>query len=519
MATPEERSVAPGKLVELLTKLTRAKRLDVRLADRDDTPLIWAASEGYHDLAVTLIEAGVELNAKNADGNTALHRAACEGRAELASVLVRVGAELDLTNHDGYSALVLAKRRGHREIVELLLAAGADRELRAKSGASFDAPGHSPKVPLRGPRDPKLEHALIDAITRCRDGRMHGRTLDKYIDLEPEDRFVSTEVLREAYVRHDASRSPDAPRYVPLDDGMELGIARAVPELARAVSSLLCRSLEDARHDRGGYLPPEVVARVQSEIISPYGVAHLWGITGHRFLLSRSVGTGRSEILGTILVGRSKDTIFFFTGRYNNLRHSTMRENVDFAQPDREGSEHRWFDRFAFPEVDRFKPRAYHHVANFVIAKEHRGRGLSRLLLMQLVESYSRDHLLARGRTPAHCQHLLCGRGLWQIGDPPWLERMQRLGFYGRRGAESFFIEHDWAPLPKLFDCATGEELTHLAYNRSFGLPARYLAPPPTTGPGAHSDEHLDQRIPEVVRLSTEPYAKLQYFQAMFDFV
>ena len=32
----------------------------------------------------------------------------------------------------------------------------------------------------------------------------------------------------------------------------------------------------------------------------------------------------RTPILATILVGRSKDTVFFFTGRYNNLRHSTI---------------------------------------------------------------------------------------------------------------------------------------------------------------------------------------------------
>jgi hypothetical protein len=120
---------------------------------------------------------------------------------------------------------------------------------------------------------------------------------------------------------------------VPLEDGMELGIvSSAVPEIARAVSSLLSRSLEDARNDLKGHLPAAVVKRVQLEIISPYGVAHIWGVTGHRFVLSRRVTAERSELIATILVGRSKDTVFFFTGRYNNLRHSTIRETVDFAQ-------------------------------------------------------------------------------------------------------------------------------------------------------------------------------------------
>ncbi len=353
MARPEKHRDGPDKLVEVLEKLHRHQRLDVRLDERDESPLIWAVSEDYHDIAVTLIEAGVDLNARNADGNTALLRAACEGRAELASVLLRVGAQRDLQNHDGYSALVLAKRRGHKDIVEMLLTAGADRSLRTTAGASFESPGHSPKVPLRGPRDARLERELIEAITRCRDGRMQGRTLEKSIHLEPEARFVETRVLQDAYVRHDASQTPSAPRHVPLEDGMELGIvSSAVPEIARAISSLLSRSLEDARIDRGGHLPTQVVERVQREIISPYGVAHIWGITGHRFVLSRPAGPDRREIVGTILVGRSKDTIFFFTGRYNNLRHSTLRETVDFAQADAGVPEHRWFDRFALSVVE-----------------------------------------------------------------------------------------------------------------------------------------------------------------------
>ena len=67
---------APAKLVEVLEKLQQCKRLDIRLEERDETPLIWAVSENYHDIAVTLIEAGVDLNARNVDGNTALLRAA-----------------------------------------------------------------------------------------------------------------------------------------------------------------------------------------------------------------------------------------------------------------------------------------------------------------------------------------------------------------------------------------------------------------------------------------------------------
>lgn len=504
------------KLHEVFEKLHQPAGLSSRLEQRNETLLIWAVSEGYHDIAVTLIEAGAELDAQNSDGNTALLRAACENRAELASVLIKVGARLDVQNHDGYTALILARRRDHKAIVDSLLAAGADRSLSTRLGATFDNPGHSPKTSLRGRRNPALEEKILDAIARCRDGRMAGRQLEKYVNLNPDDRFVATSTLHGAYVRYPGTHQPSAPTFVTLDDGLELGIvSSAVPEVARAISSMLSRSLEDARNDQKGHLPPAVVRRVQREIISPYGVAHIWGVTGHRFVLSRRVSGDRSELLATILVGRSKDTVFFFTGRYNNLRHSTIAETVDFDQPDRDDPAHRWFDRFAFPEVARFKPKGYHHIANFVVSKEARGHKLAHFFLEKIVEHYARDHLDKHQRTATHAQHLLCGQGLWQIGDPPWLPRMEKLGFRRRWGAESFFLEHDWAPLPVIVDRETAAPISNVAYNRSYGLPERYL----TSTPTGDLSQHLLDRVPEVIRLSQDPRAKLQYFQAMFDFV
>jgi hypothetical protein len=95
---------------------------------------------------------------------------------------------------------------------------------------------------------------------------------------------------------------------------------------------------------------------------------------------------------------------------------------------------------------------------------------------------------------------------------------MEHLGFFLRRGAENFFIEHAWAPLPKVVDSKTGTEVTNLAFNERYGLPQRYLAPLDTTKLVAEH-QHLLERVPEVIRLSRDPRAKLQYFQAMFDFV
>jgi hypothetical protein len=343
---------------------------------------------------------------------------------------------------------------------------------------------------------------------------------DKYINLNADDRFVPTEVLRDAYLHYGQSRAPAAPNYVRFEaQGLELGIVSSqAPAIARAVSSLLCCSLEDAKDENGGHLPSAVVERVQLEIISPYGVSSLWGSYGHRFVLSRSVDRDTSEIVATILVARRKGTVFFFTGRYNNVRHSTMGSEIDFDQPAHDDPGQRFFDQFAFPPVAEFKPKGYHHIANFVVAKQHRSQAHSRFLLDAIVTKYAKDHIEAHGAVIEHSQYLLCGRGFWQIGDPPWLSRMEKLGFYLRRGAESFFIEHDWAPLPAIFMGKPSErrQVSNLEYNQSFRLLERYQNAELSGGSAAH---HLSQRVPEVVRLSQDPRAKLQYFQTMFDFV
>lgn len=347
------------------------------------------------------------------------------------------------------------------------------------------------------------------------DGAHADEQTPRIINLHSDDRFVPTAVLRAAYIHYAESQNPSAPPYVTLDDGFELGIVHSdVPEIARGVSSLLTRSLEDAKDQHGGHLPARVVERVQLDIISPHGVAHLWGTEGHRFVMSRPVDGTTSELVATMLVARRKGTIFFFTGRYNNVRHSTIEQTVDFDQPAGSNPEQKWFAQFAFPRPIDFKPLAFHHIANFVVAKEHRGKRLSRIFLDALLSKYARDRMVANGHRIEHSQYLLCGRGFWQIGDPPWLVRMERLGFELRWGAESFFIEQDWAPLPAIHD-DQGRAISNLDYNRSFGLPARYQD---GQQPARPSQFHVLDRIPEVIRLAQDPRAKLQYFQTMFHF-
>ncbi|HBH49268.1 MAG TPA: ankyrin repeat domain-containing protein [Bacteroidales bacterium] len=82
------------------------------------------------------INAGTDLNQKDAYGSTPLNIAATFGRAEIAQVLIKGGANLSETSADGSTALHTAAFLCRTEIVKSLLAAGADKTLRNSYGST-----------------------------------------------------------------------------------------------------------------------------------------------------------------------------------------------------------------------------------------------------------------------------------------------------------------------------------------------------------------------------------------------
>ena len=67
-----------------------------------------------------------DVNAREADGTTALHWAAREDNADEVRRLLRAGARADVTNRYGVTPLALAAANGSAVIMDLLIAAGAD---------------------------------------------------------------------------------------------------------------------------------------------------------------------------------------------------------------------------------------------------------------------------------------------------------------------------------------------------------------------------------------------------------
>lgn len=92
-----------------------------------DTPLIVASRQGDLKTVQTLLASGVDVNASNEKGTTALMAASKEGHADVIKALA-THKKLDLNAMDWNSdtALMLAVQNNRLEAVKALLQAGAD---------------------------------------------------------------------------------------------------------------------------------------------------------------------------------------------------------------------------------------------------------------------------------------------------------------------------------------------------------------------------------------------------------
>ncbi|MDE0102479.1 MAG: ankyrin repeat domain-containing protein [Bryobacterales bacterium] len=81
-----------------------------------------------------LLKTGVDVNAAQLDGTTALHWAAYHDDAEMVELLVRAGANVNAVNRYGASALAEACTNGNAAIVKLLLESGGNANTQMKGG-------------------------------------------------------------------------------------------------------------------------------------------------------------------------------------------------------------------------------------------------------------------------------------------------------------------------------------------------------------------------------------------------
>lgn len=87
------------------------------------------------DIAERLVRAGVNPNARQPNGMTALMSAVFNGQEDVAKALVEKGADVQ-ASAKGFNALSLAVERGDKGMVKWLLSVGADANVRPSGGLS-----------------------------------------------------------------------------------------------------------------------------------------------------------------------------------------------------------------------------------------------------------------------------------------------------------------------------------------------------------------------------------------------
>ncbi len=102
-----------------------------------DSPVADAAERGDLEAVRTLAREGVDVNAAQGDGMTALHWASEGGQVEMAETLIHAGADLGAVTRIGeYTPLHMAARAGMAATVGVLLEAGADPRATTTTGGA-----------------------------------------------------------------------------------------------------------------------------------------------------------------------------------------------------------------------------------------------------------------------------------------------------------------------------------------------------------------------------------------------
>jgi len=114
-----------GDLARINALIDRGVDIDARAAD-GSTALHWAAQRGDEPVLNALIEAGADPDASSRYGITPLELAATNGDTETVERLLAAGADVDHTSREGQTALMSAALNGRADTLQVLIDAGAD---------------------------------------------------------------------------------------------------------------------------------------------------------------------------------------------------------------------------------------------------------------------------------------------------------------------------------------------------------------------------------------------------------
>ena len=123
-----------GRKEKLLALFDRIADVNAR-DEIGNTPLHWAAFNGYNETVAILLDNDADISARDKYDNTALYKAAENGHTETVVTLIeRGGADVNAKNYQHLTPLLVAARNGHKETVIALLDSGADANATTVSG-------------------------------------------------------------------------------------------------------------------------------------------------------------------------------------------------------------------------------------------------------------------------------------------------------------------------------------------------------------------------------------------------
>jgi ankyrin repeat protein len=89
---------------------------------------------GYGEMTELFLKAGMNINARGPNGDTALMVAAVTGNIEMLKFLIQKGADVNARNNEGYTALMYIASIGNIEVLEFLIKNKADINARNNDG-------------------------------------------------------------------------------------------------------------------------------------------------------------------------------------------------------------------------------------------------------------------------------------------------------------------------------------------------------------------------------------------------
>jgi ankyrin repeat protein len=176
--------VEAGDTVSALARIASGGDVNARSAD-GTSALHWAAHRGDAELLQRLLQSGADPNVSNDYGATPLSVAAVEANSQIVEALLNAGADAEAPNAEGQTALMVVARTGHVETARLLLSHGADVNATEQWG------GQSALMWAAAQRQPDMIEVLIEHGADV-DARGRAHDWQRKVTAEPRIKIMHT---------------------------------------------------------------------------------------------------------------------------------------------------------------------------------------------------------------------------------------------------------------------------------------------------------------------------------------